>query len=190
MATPADDPRLGLARRIYERTGDRQQVIDGMTGLGYGKAEAVSVVDQVVPAPAAPKPASTGATSTPAPRTAAKGSQPTTSRPTSRSVAGSPAGRGLFAGRGRRGTKSSITPTLSLPRRPGAGDVAGFGAGLVLYVLVLNYIKHGPAGVTGWLGAKFLNRPFHPDAAPAALDDDQVDEPGLVSTRPAAPTNV
>lgn len=50
--------------------------------------------------------------------------------------------------------------TLKPPRRLSAKDASGFAFGLVLYAMALSGIKHGPAGVTGWLKAKFLNKPM------------------------------
>lgn len=39
-----------------------------------------------------------------------------------------------------------------------AEDGAGFLVGVLAYALVLNYLKYGWPGVTGWLSAKFLNK--------------------------------
>lgn len=50
-------------------------------------------------------------------------------------------------------------PTLRPPRRPSIADGSGFALGMVLYALGLNYLRHGRAGVKGWLRAKFLNQP-------------------------------
>lgn len=44
------------------------------------------------------------------------------------------------------------------PRKLDAGDAAGFGMGLLLYVLVLRVIQDGPQGPANWLRAKFLNQ--------------------------------
>lgn len=38
-----------------------------------------------------------------------------------------------------------------------ATNGAGFVAGLVLYAILLNLIRNGPAGAKAWLAAKFLN---------------------------------
>lgn len=54
----------------------------------------------------------------------------------------------------------SVAPTLRPPRHLSASEGTGFAAGLVLYTLALNYLRHGWPGVTGWLSAKFLNRPM------------------------------
>lgn len=50
--------------------------------------------------------------------------------------------------------------TLKPPRQLSAKDASGFAFGLVLYAMALSGIKHGPPGVTGWLKAKFLNKPM------------------------------
>lgn len=59
------------------------------------------------------------------------------------------------------------SPTLHAPRRLSVADGSGFALGLVLYALGVNYLRHGPAGVRGWMAAKFLNRP-DPTLAPPA----------------------
>lgn len=40
-----------------------------------------------------------------------------------------------------------------------ANDGAGVLLGFVAYALLVNWLRHGPAGTKGWLAAKFLNRP-------------------------------
>lgn len=42
---------------------------------------------------------------------------------------------------------------------PSLTDGSGFLLGLFAYALALAYLHYGPAGVTGWLDAKFLNNP-------------------------------
>ncbi|HSX68124.1 hypothetical protein [Nocardioides sp.] len=79
--------------------------------------------------------------------------------------------RKATAGRARASSSRTVGGTLNQitltpPKKVGAGDLAGFGAGLLAYVLVLNYLRNGKAGVTGWLDAKFLNNP-HPELARA-----------------------
>jgi hypothetical protein len=51
-------------------------------------------------------------------------------------------------------------PSLKLPRRPSSTQVVGFGFGIVLYAVVITYLRYGPEGVKGWLGAKLLNKPY------------------------------
>lgn len=47
-----------------------------------------------------------------------------------------------------------------LRRRPTRADAGGFVGGLMLYTVVIIYIRYGPAGWKGWLKAKFLNQPM------------------------------
>ncbi|MBM7510041.1 hypothetical protein JOE61_003855 [Nocardioides salarius] len=78
---------------------------------------------------------------------------------------GSRGGEGFFDGAERRFDSAARTAgglTLTPPRRLTANDGAGFLGGLFLYVLALNYLRYGKEGVTGWLGAKFVNRPWTP----------------------------
>lgn len=58
--------------------------------------------------------------------------------------------------------------TLAPPKRLTARDGSGFLFGLLVYVLGLNFVRHGPEGVKGWLGAKFLNKPWTQPDDPAA----------------------
>lgn len=65
--------------------------------------------------------------------------------------------------------------------------------GLFLYVLALNYVRHGPEGVKGWLAAKFLNKPWTPpeDQPKAATGKAAKASPGgLRTTRPRPPKQV
>ncbi len=50
-------------------------------------------------------------------------------------------------------------PTVAL-RLP--GEAGGAALGLLAWALAVNYLRYGPAGVRGWIGAKFANRPFTP----------------------------
>jgi hypothetical protein len=47
--------------------------------------------------------------------------------------------------------------------RPGGGDLvndgAGFLLGLIVYALVINYLRGGTAQARGWIAAKFINKP-------------------------------
>lgn len=52
------------------------------------------------------------------------------------------------------------TPTLTPPKKLKAGDMGGFAFGLLLYALAVSYIRYGAKGPTGWLSAKFLNKPI------------------------------
>lgn len=50
-------------------------------------------------------------------------------------------------------------PSITLTTGSRAGDdAAGLLAGLVVYALVLSYIRQGPAGPAAWIKAKFVNR--------------------------------
>lgn len=66
----------------------------------------------------------------------------------------------------------SLTP----PKRLTATDGAGFLGGLFLYVLALNYLRHGPDGVKGWLAAKFVNRPWTPPTDDGGADGERDNE--------------
>lgn len=59
-------------------------------------------------------------------------------------------------------SRGSWRPRASLPSR--GRDAGGFLAGLLLYTAVITYVRYGPSGWTGWLSAKFLNKPMqgHP----------------------------
>lgn len=46
-------------------------------------------------------------------------------------------------------------------------DPAGAIAGVLAYALIINGIRYGTAGITGWLKAKFLNRPMQGQASNA-----------------------
>jgi hypothetical protein len=55
-------------------------------------------------------------------------------------------------------SRGSWSPTLSPPSR--ARDAGGFAFGLLVYTAAITYIRYGPKGWTGWLSAKFLNKPI------------------------------
>lgn len=50
--------------------------------------------------------------------------------------------------------------TLKPPSRLTAADASGFAFGLIAYAIALSGIKYGPAGVRGWISAKFVNKPM------------------------------
>ena len=80
---------------------------------------------------------------------------------------------GFFDGAERRFDSAADTArglTLTPPKKITASDGAGFLGGLFLYVLVLNYLRYGREGVKGWLGAKFVNRPWMPPDDTGARD--------------------
>lgn len=169
MAAPGDP--VALARRIYDRTGSRDQTISGMVNMGYPKREAVDAVNQVAPEPAkaTPSPAAAKPAGDDGPKGAplAPQSPDPTAAPSSPALADLP------------------RPTLSLPRRPTSADVAGFGFGLVAYTLFLQFLRYGPGGPTGWFLAKFLNRPYAP-AAGAVAEPDSSTSPTGTTADPAA----
>jgi len=114
----------------------------------------------------APVPTTTGA-----PPPAGGASRSPASRRAPRGRAGA---RGGWESRFDAGAREVGRLRLTPPRRLTARDGAGFLGGLLLYVLGLNYLRHGPEGVKGWLGAKFLNRPY---VAESDVErDDDVDE--------------
>lgn len=84
---------------------------------------------------------------------------------------------------GRAAGQISLTP----PRRLDGGDVGGFLVGLGLYVLALQYIRHGPAGPKAWLKAKFINEP-DPYLAKGSPPIVRGPAQQPIDTRPALPT--
>jgi hypothetical protein len=80
---------------------------------------------------------------------------------------------GFFYGAEKRFDSAADTArglTLTPPKKITANDGAGFLGGLLLYVLALNYLRYGKDGVKGWLGAKFVNRPWMPPDDSGAED--------------------
>jgi hypothetical protein len=53
-------------------------------------------------------------------------------------------------------------------RPPSVRDAGGLLSGMLLYTVVIIYIRYGPAGWKGWLSAKFLNKPMSSAAASSA----------------------
>jgi hypothetical protein len=119
------------ARQSGRTGGDR-------SGTARGRADLASAYDE-------------GAAETAAPSTPAAAS----SKP------------GAVAANGGRSRAASVKatakglpmPRLRPPRTTSAKDAGGFLLGLVLHALVVSYIKYGSAGPTGWMKAKFLNKP-------------------------------
>ncbi|MFD9837052.1 hypothetical protein ACFW2V_41795 [Streptomyces sp. NPDC058947] len=143
MARYASDTGLELDdsdpedRKILDRqrAAARQAGSDGgdRAGTTRGRADLEQAYDEGAAAKAAP--------SAPA---AAKASKPAAGR--------APKLGGLG--------KAVPTPTLTPPKKVKAADMGGFAFGLVLYALVVSYIRYGSKGPTGWLKAKFLNDPI------------------------------
>lgn len=61
---------------------------------------------------------------------------------------------------GSLGKDAADKVTLTPPKKLSAGDASGFAFGLIAYALFINYIRYGPAGVRGWIAAKFINKPL------------------------------
>jgi len=53
--------------------------------------------------------------------------------------------------------------------------------GLIAYAVFNAYLNYGPAGARGWFAAKFLNKPYSPNGAPAPAPA----APKLGSTAPS-----
>ena len=177
MAAPGDP--TALARRIFERTGSRDDVISGMVNMGYPKREATEAADQVAPAPVQETPA-------PAP-----GSKPAGDDGKPKGAPLAPTSPDPTAAPSSPALPDLPRPSLSLPKRPTAADVTGFGFGCVLYVLALQYLRYGAGGPSGWLAAKFLNRPYAPAAGSVAKPDPRTSaapamDNALTTTRPTA----
>lgn len=129
-------------------------------------------------APAAPPPTAAPAAppSGPGARGKAKASTPGTKPGTPAGGSGQPAGgpddstggRFWAKGQGQR-IKSDIAGDAKryAGKLPGASDPAGAIAGILAYALIVNGIRYGPAGLTGWVKAKFLNQPMQGQAVNA-----------------------
>lgn len=78
--------------------------------------------------------------------------------------------------------------TLTPPKSLNSGDVAGFLGGLVGYALFISYIRYGAGGPTGWLKAKFLNKPLQAAAlTPAPTTPTPPPTPNLTEPEPINP---
>lgn len=69
--------------------------------------------------------------------------------------------RGAWVGKGPTGTMRRTADTIT--GGPGAGlgrTGGGLLLGMVGYCLVINLIRYGTPGVTGWISAKFWNQPM------------------------------
>ena len=165
-----------LARKLRGKGLSDDQVRSSLREMGFSKAQA----DAAVPAPHAP--VTTAPTKAPAANQSGGGTTP-------------PAPAAPTAPKLDLPTPDLSNLTLTPPKNLNGGDVAGFLFGLGLYALALNFLRYGPAGVTGWLGAKFLNRPADLGAGKGvgnlgpALPQAQLPSTtgtGLISTRPTA----
>lgn len=61
-------------------------------------------------------------------------------------------------------------------------DPAGAMAGILVYALVINGIRYGTAGITGWFKAKFLNQPMQGQAVDALSPTGSSSPTKVVST--------
>ena len=165
-----------LARKLRGKGLSDDQVRSSLREMGFRLAHAVAAG----PAPPAPGP-----------------TPPTPARPPNPAAGGTPpaAPAAPTAPKLDLPTPDLSNLTLTPPKNLNGGDVAGFLFGLGLYALALNFLRYGPAGVTGWLGAKFLNRPADLGAGKGvgnlgpALPQAQLPSTtgtGLISTRPTA----
>ena len=74
------------------------------------------------------------------------------------STPGKPAAARAFGKASGFLSRGSWRPTLRPPSR--ARDAGGLLSGMLLYTVVVTYVRYGRAGWTGWLKAKFLNQPM------------------------------
>lgn len=158
----ADPTELAaLTRKLRGKGLSEAQVVDSLRGLGFTKAQAEEAAGSgkttpaPAPAPPAPKARPTGETPTPA-----GGSAPTFKAPDLSGL--------------------SLTP----PSKLRAGDLGGFAAGLVIYTLMLNFLRYGQPGVSGWMRAKFLNQPAALGTGTTKPGKGSSTDKGLTSTRP------
>lgn len=119
-------------------------------GTARGRADLESAYDEGAGEAAAPSSEGTG------------GGGGSTGKPSAPARSGR-SGSGSSKGRSSSGS-GLIRPTLQPPRSAvGGKDWAGFTLGLVIYALVVSYIRYGSDGPKGWLKAKFLNKPIQGD---------------------------
>lgn len=64
-----------------------------------------------------------------------------------------------------RGNWSSFKPSSPLTGHTRMQDASGLLTGVLLYTVVIVYVRYGAAGWKGWLSAKFLNKPMSSSAA-------------------------
>lgn len=123
------------ARQSGRTGGDR-------SGTSRGRADLASAYDEGAAEAAAPS----------APAAAS-------SKPGAAAAKGSKGGRSPAAAV-KATAKDLPIPRLRPPRTASAKDAGGFLLGLVLHALVVSYIRYGSEGPTGWMKAKFLNKPL------------------------------
>lgn len=188
MADPDDVATLAAKLRGKGLSDD--QVREGLRGMGFSSGDAQQAVTSLNPAPAA------GPTGPTSPRASKPASKRTPAAARSRRGGGSaspspkpspPAGATFAPPSIPTPDLSSIT--LTPPRKPSAGDLGGFAAGLLLYALALSFLRYGPAGPKAWLMAKFLNRPMTTEEArEAGVTGSELRD--LTTTKAPAPAGV
>jgi hypothetical protein len=181
-ASPEDAKILDRQQAVAREAGRTGQDKERATG---GRADLQQAYDEGAAAAAAPAGPAAAPSKTKTSSPAAAPAAPARPATAPKKTAPAPApGRGPRAGAGaRRGfTRSSAAlsrgswrPRLQPPAR--ARDAGGLAFGLLLYTAAITYIRYGPAGWTGWLSAKFLNKPMQglptskggPPATPAQV---------------------
>jgi len=179
-----------LADKLRAKGLSDDEVVEGLRGMGFSKAEAEAAAG--VSQPSTPQPRKRTA---PAKRSASSSPKPQGGR----SAGGSPEGEtSTPPGPPAVPAPPSIPApdlsqvTLTPPKSFSGGDLGGFLAGLVLYTLGLNFLRYGVDGPKGWIRAKFLNEPYVEASTKGTKHNGGKHNGGngLVSTRPAAPTKV
>lgn len=105
-------------------------------------------------------------------------------RTSTRSLRAAPAAARHYGRTGARGALGLVSGKV--PTSP-AGVVIGF----AIYAIAANYLSGGWPQVTGWLGAKFVNKPYSPTSPAAAAGASNVipfpstTTPGQVDHTPA-----
>lgn len=138
-----------LARKLRGKGLDDQQVVEGLQGMGFSKAQSTQAVRGLNPPPPVAKKTAAGR---------GKAKKPGATQPPPVAPA-PPAAPSTSSGSPSISAPSLNDLTLKPPKKLDAGDIGGFLAGLLVYTVALNYIRSGPDGVTSWLRAKFLNEP-------------------------------
>lgn len=188
---PANPEDLAaLTRKLRGKGLDDAAVTQGLTGLGYSKTQAASAVGGRSPVvPPAPAAEPSGSPTPPGAQGAPNG-VPATGAPPKAKAAGQPKRSGIPAKPSALSSPFSLSGTakgvdsitLTPPRKLSGRDAGGFVVGLFLYVLATQYVRHGPEGVKGWLGAKFLNKTWAPPTTTAkgrrSRDDKVTDQLG------------
>lgn len=144
----------------------------GKAPAGRAPAAKTSVATRTPPTPGGPRSGSGGGSrKKPPAKKAAAGSKSAKGPSLNQRLQGPAAYRNWL------GTKA---PTRT-PRQAKAHAVASSLLGLCTYAMFINGVRYGPSGVTGWLKAKFLNRPMQGLSVVTA--------PNQPVTKPTGPVN-